>query len=904
VTVDRQPPFAIRLHARLVRLLIPSLGPEFADQVTAAFRDLYVDPANAGIRKRVRLWSRELRSLCTTSFGEYRERRDARRGNSSRPSVRPVTRHPGRGFRTLCDNVSQDLRYAARSLARTPGFALVVVLSLTLGMSVSTALFSLVNTMLFRLPPHVESPHELVRINVGGTWGPTSYPDFVDFRDQIEALEDAAAFGTGRVVVTVPERPPRSVTADAVSENYFDVLGVSTVHGRSFVADDGRTADVVVIGYGFWQREFGGDPEVLGRRIGVDGREHTIVGVAEPGLIGLVDPVVPDLWYPVELRFREMRNRRSLGVIGRLKDGMGKTQVQSQADLIAQRLQSEYPADWVSLNGEPIPVVVRTLKEGRMAGGGGGDEPPAVAILAILVTIMALILGIACSNVANLMLTRAQRRRTEIAVRVALGAGRGRLVSQLLTESLILAGAAGASAFLVIHWVTALLASGQLAMGLPATVDFTVDWRVAVFTAVVALGTGIVFGLVPALQASRPDLVPALKGLGGAVRGRFFGVRHLLVMIQVAGSLILLVGATLFLRSLAEAGRADLGFDPENVAVISVDLAQRQYTPEAGEQFYSDVIPRLSSLPGVESVAIAMTVLLGPGRTLWGLRSIEGYEPAPGETIVVDGNVVTPGYFDLVRMPLVMGRDFTDRDRDGAPEVIIVNETFVDRYFGGENPLGRGVGSREVVGVVRDATYERPGEPATPHLWLSYAQHPELAMRVHIRTAANVLTVLPALVREVQGMDPALPILEPSTMKALTAEATLPQRIMSMVLGVTGVLALGMAMMGIYGVMAFAVSQRTREVGLRVALGAHPGKVVRMIVKEGLLLSGTGLLVGLGVAALLTRALSVFLYGVSPLDPTALLGGLGMLLAASVAATLVPALRAAQVDPMESLRAE
>ena len=587
-----------------------------------------------------------------------------------------------------------------------------------------------------------------------------------------------------------------------------------------------------------------------------------------------------------------------------MKEGASRAQVQAQLDLIAERLTEEYPGYWQDLNGEPQALRLQGVVEARVPGGAGDGEVTVAIVVGILSTIVLLVLGIACSNVANLLLTRAQHRRSEIAVRIALGAGRRRLVTQLLSESVLLAGAAAVCSFLLVHWLTDLLAAGRLTFGLDSAVDITTDWRVVAFTGLMAVGTGVMFGLVPALQASRPDLLPALKGLEEPGRRRFLGVRNLLVMAQVAGSVILLVGATLLLRSLHEAARADIGFDPENVAVVPVDLGQRQYTPKAAAQFYFDVMQRIESFPGVEGVVLAETVPLAGGRNRWGGLSVDGYEAAPNEFMVVDGNVVTPGYFDLIGMRLVAGRDFTARDRDGAPEVVVINEAFVDRYFAGRNPLGRSVASWDVVGVVADAKYNRLGEPLTPHVWLPYLQHPSLAQQIHVRTTGDVTGVLPALVREVQQFDPSLPILQPTTLTRLTASALLPQKVMSLVLGVAGALTLGMAMMGIYGVMAYAVSQRTHEVGLRVALGAHPSSVVRMILREGLALAGAALIVGLSVAALLTQALRAFLYGVSPVDPLAMLAGPGVLLLAAATASLFPALRAARVDPMESLRAE
>ncbi|MCZ6918630.1 MAG: ABC transporter permease [Gemmatimonadetes bacterium] len=880
-----------RLHARLVRVLVPSLGADYAEQASVAFADMHDELREGPFRLRVRFWRRELGALLTTAVAERR----AAKGGGPRPPRRSRPRWQG-----AVDVLGLDVRYAARNLLREPGFAAVVVVSLTLGISITTALFSIANAMLFRRAPHIEAPEELVTLYVG-KYGNTSYPDFLDFREQTDALEDVAVFSTSDGVLELPGHAPRRAILDRVSDNYFDMLGVSIPYGRGFVTEDAETGMVAVVSHAMWQRDLGGAADVLGQSIEIEGRAYTIVGVAPAGLLSREIPVVPEAWYPIETKLRDLRGTRSLHMVGRMRLGVTVSQVQAQVDLIARRLFDEYPELWSTLLDEPQAVTVLSELEARLPPD---DRGAVMGVLTILMVIVTLVLAIACSNVANLLLTRASRRRTEIAVRVALGAGRRRLVTQLLTESVLLAGTSAGLAFLLIHWVTDLFASGQLAFGLPMAIDVGVDWHVAVFAGLVGIGTGIAFGLVPALQASRPDLVPALKGLGESGRAKRFGARNLLVVAQVAGSLVLLVGATLFLRSLQEAAKADLGFDPHDVAVIRLDLEQGQYTPEAGAQFYADLLQRLRGIPWVEAAALGFTVPLAQGGLQRGMLQVEGYEPAAGENVIVAQNVVTPGYFELIGMPLVAGRQFHDADRDGAPGVVIVNEAFAGRFWPGEDPLGKRVESWEVVGVVRNAKYRTLGEELRPHIWTPYAQGTMLAMRVHVRTAGDVHTRLSALVRTVRAMDADLPIVNPSAFEDLVRQAVLPQRIMSVVLSVAGILALGMAVMGIYGVMAYTVSQRTREVGLRVALGAHPRRVVSMIVREGIALSSAGILVGVVLASLLTQGLTMLLYGVTPLDSVALLGGVAVLVVAATAASFVPALRASRVSPMEALRAE
>ena len=880
-----------RLHARLVRFLVPSLGPEYVEQASTAFADMLGELQGRPLLHRVRFWRREVAALVTTAIAE---RKRVRGGRPPRP------RRSRPWWQAAVDVLALDLRYAARNLLRAPGFAAVVVVSLTLGISITTAMFSIANALLFRRAPLVAAPEALVALHVG-RYGNTSYPDFQDFREQADALEDIAVFTTGDGVLELPGQAPRRAILERVSENYFELLGVSIPYGRGFVPEDEETARVAVVSHAVWQRDFGGAAEVLGQSIEIEGRAYTIVGVAPAGLVSREGPVVPDVWHPIETRLRDLRGTRSLHMVGRMRPGVTVPQVQAQVDLIARRLFDQYPELWATLLDEPETVTVLSEVEARVPPENRGAV---MGVLTILMVIVTLVLAIACSNVANLLLTRASRRRTEIAVRVALGAGRRRLVTQLLTESVLLAGTSAALAFFLIHWVTDLFASGRLTLGIPATIDVGVDWHVALFAALVGIGTGIAFGLVPALQASRPDLVPALKGLSGPTRAKRFGARNLLVIAQVAGSLVLLVGATLFLRSLHEAARADLGFDPHNVAVIRLDLAQGQYTADAGTQFYAELLQRLGSLPWVERAALGFTVPLAQGGLQRGALEVEGYEPAPGENVLVAQNVVTPGYFDLIRMPLVAGRAFSTADRDGAPGVVIVNAAFADRFWPGEDPLGKRVEDWEVVGVVRNAKYRTLGEELRSHIWTPHSQASMLAMRVYVRTAGDVRTRLPALVREIKAMDGDLPVVGPAAFEDLVRRATRPQRMMSGVLSVTGFLALGMAVMGIYGVMAYAVSQRKREVGLRVALGAHPRRVVSMIVREGIALSSIGIVVGVVLASLMTQGLTTLLYGVTPMDPVALMGGVAVLAVAATVASLVPALRASRVDPMESLRAE
>lgn len=809
----------------------------------------------------------------------------------------------------VLDALRLDLKYSIRNLARSPAFVLVSVLSLAFGIAGATLLFGIINAAVFRPMPHTTDPHELVvlyTVDSLGAHGSWSYPAAADLREQAGALEDAAAVASRQLTLSTASGAAREIPGEIVSENYFDLLGVRMVHGRGFIADDAESEwRVAVIGYNMWQREFGGEPDVLGRALLIDGRDHTIVGVAPAGLPGHDSPIVLDLWVPLGQEARDRRGHWGFALFGRLRDGVGIEQARAQADLIAERFASDYPEAWRDSRGEPYRIAVRPERESRVPPD---HRAQAIGVAAMLIAIVTLVLLVACSNVANLQLTRARRRRREIAMRLALGAARRRLVGQLVTESVLLAGLAGTLGLLVVHWLTLLVARGGWPISGPVALDFGVDGRVVAFSLLMTAISAIAFGVAPALQASRPDLMPALRGQEEGGRSRRFSLRNLLIIAQVAGSLVLVVGAMLLLRSLQHVRNTDLGFEPRNVAVLPLDLSQRQYGEETSRRFYADLSERLRALPGVEAVAMARTIPLGREHMFQPDAAPEGYEAAPGEQLQVRYDIVSPAYFDLVGIPFIRGRDFRPADAAGTPHVIIVNRAFAERFWPGEDPIGRRVSlegdAAEVVGIVRNARYYDIADEAALHFWLPFGQSFSHAMTVHVRTSGDPRPLLPALREEVRAIDGLLPVVEADLMEIIVAGATLPQRIMSMVFGAAGAVGLGLAMLGIYGVMAYAVSQRTHEIGVRIALGAHPKNVVMMVVREGLGLSGVGLAVGLLLAAILAQLLRAVLFGVSPLDPVSLGGGLFLLALASVGASLPAALRAARVDPVKSLRAE
>ncbi|UCG87736.1 MAG: ABC transporter permease [Gemmatimonadota bacterium] len=907
-------PLAVKIHRWLIRALIPSLGPDLATEANSAFHDLYTDNHNGSFLGRARLWQREIRSLLATAFFEIRPtgprspRPATRRSGSSGRSQ--LGKPPNRlGFGGVLDHIRRDLRYAVRSLSREPTFLAVSVLSLGFGIALATSVFSVVNAALLRPAPHVYRPEQLVRLYASFSpdeiYGPFSHPDLADIRERTPTLADVAAFQSVGLTLTTESNAFSRVSGLAVSENYFELLGVRMPLGRGFIPDDATPGKLVaVIGHGLWQRHFGGDPAVLGQWIRLNGRQHTIVGVAPEGLLAHNEPIPLDVWLPIAEPIRDERGYLGLSLMGRMADGVTERHVQAQLDLVAERLLEEFPDYWTNYTGEPRRM---TVLSNRAAGITPDQRAQVATTFGALAVVIALVLLISCSNVANLLLTRAWRRRTEIAVKLALGASRRRLVGQLLAESLVLAALAGGLGLLVIHWISGLLASGRFPIAVPTPIDATVDWRVATFAVVLTVVTGIAFGMVPALKASRPDLVPALKGLDVGTRFGRFSIRNLLVVAQVAGSLVLVLTATLLLRSLQKAQQVDIGFDPENIAVVSVNLGHRQYDETAAAQFYDELMQRLQSLPQVEGAALARRVPLEGGSMRHGGVEPEGYELGPDEYLVISYNIVSPGYFELIRMPLVRGREFRETDAEGSTPVVMVNEAFANRFWPGEDPIGKRVKldeSAEVIGLVHDAKYTSITEGGTPFVWAPSSQNPQLSMRVHIRTRGDARALLQLARQEIHALDADLPIVESRLMTSLTRNAVLPYQIVSAVLGVASLVALALAMMGIYGVMAFAVSQRTREVGIRVALGAKPGRVVQLIVREGVALAGFGVVAGFPVVLVLAQLMKAFLVGVRPFDPLSLGVGTALLALAAAGATMVPAIRAAKVDPMVSLRAE
>jgi predicted permease len=816
------------------------------------------------------------------------------------------------------DTLLYDLRYALRQLVRSPGFAFVAVLTLALGIGANTALFTMAEAVLARPLPgvhRVETLYWLAPVGVrGGRTLMMSYPDYVDYRDRSGVFSDLAAFEGTRFSLSSGGEPER-VRGQIVSGNFFAVLGTRMRLGRGLTADDDRTPGahpVVVISYHLWQQRFEGDPAVIGRRLIVNGAPFTIVGVAPERFNGPAHSERNDLWVPLMMQARvypqwpDMLTRRGawwLQAVGRLKSSVAPAQANAAVATVAAQIAREDPA-W---HGD---VTARLFELRSGIEPGNGAQIMAASVLAALVT--GLILLIACANVANLLLSRAVARRREIAVRLSLGAGRWRVVRQLLTESMLLSAAAGALGLLLAAWATELLASQ-----VPAPLDVAIDGSVLGFTAAAVFATGLLFGLVPAFHGTRSDVAAAIKdsitGFGTG-RSRLQGT---FVVAQISLSLVLLVTAGLFLHSLYKAARIQVGFDATTkVLAVSFDLGLQGYTPERADAFLREADARVAGLPGVESISFTNQVpmssrLIGADVVLEGDERRTGTTGAGGGTPVYL-STIREGFFRTIGVPFVRGRDFSARDDASAEPVVIVSETFARRAWPGADPLGKrlsvtGADGRylTVVGVVREALVAGVTERVLPIVYLAQRQEPRtLDLTMLVRSSRDARPLADPVRRALRALDPHLPIYGVQTLAQYRADRLTEIRLGSGLLALFGALALLLAAVGVYGVMAFSVSQRTREVGVRVALGALQHQVVRVFLREGMRLTAVGIAIGLALATVVAKVLSSTFFGITAGDAVTF-GAVAVLLSVvALAACWVPARRAASVDPMQALRYE
>jgi putative ABC transport system permease protein len=822
-----------------------------------------------------------------------------------RPSLELIERKGGARMHSFL----QDLRFGARMLVKNPAFTLISVLTLALGIGANTAIFSVVNTVLLRPLPYKDA-EQLVAV-----WEVQSKVDqamfspaeFLDYQTQNQSFSEMAAHRLMYLTLTGLGEPEQ-LNGRIVSGNFFLLLGVRAEQGRIFQPDDGRAgaARVAIISHDFWQQRFGGDPNVIGKALTLSGEPVTLSGIMPPGFQDTnesnecqiwLNPhnVVPDWSLNSTVDVLSIRQTAFLRVIARLKPNVTLQQAQTDLDAIAARLQQQYPRP----SGHAARII--SLHEQKV-----GNVRPT---LLILLGAVSLVLLIACANITSLNLSRASERYKEIAVRTALGASRWRIIRQLLLESLLLASLGGAGGWLFAYWgVHVFIVSGL--SKIPRLSEMGLDYRIFIFTVIISVLTGLVFGLAPALVAAKADLSSALKeGSRSATAGRN-RLRQTLVVAEIALAFVVLIGAGLLFSSFARLLAVKPGFNPQHLLTMRILLTNQQYIKSVDrKRFVAELNTRLEALPGVESVGIGDDLPIAGTDSSTTLK-IQDQPAVSDDSASVGLHVINPHYFDALGTRLLKGRVFTERDAADAPSVFIINETLAHRFWPNEEPLGKRVRYNsadpwgEIVGVVEDVKFDGLHLASTPHLFEPYQQNAWSFLVVTIRSPLDQSTLLPTVQREVKALDPNLPVSNVRTMEEVVAQSLATRRFVLLLFGLFAGLALLLALVGIYGLLSASVSQRTRELGIRIALGATPRNVGRLIVGQGLKLILSGIVIGLVSALALQRVIGKLLYGVSPTDPLTFTVISLLLIAVALLACWIPARRATKVDPLTALRSE
>ena len=805
------------------------------------------------------------------------------------------------------DTLIQDLRYAIRMLLKSPGFTLVAVITMGLGIGANTTIFSSFNAVVFN-PFSFPNQDRLVmlwerNLEVGIVRGSVSPGNFADWREQNQSCEQLAAISQNYFDLTEGDQPER-FAGYMVSANFFDILGVKAAYGRAFRPEEEQPGQnqVVVLKYSLWQNRFGGDESVIDKTVFINGKPFTVIGVMPQGFNFPFNG--GEMWSPLAFDPKDRINRANhfLQVLGMLKPGVTIEQAAQDLNAIAARAAQQHPD---TNSGRSAHVVSMTKDAVR----GASMYSP------ILMASVGFVLLIACANVANLLLVRASSRQKEIAIRLAMGAGRIRLIRQLLTESLLLALLGGVVGLLLSVWGIDGL-SKAIPQGfskfIPGWQNLGLDKTALAFTVIVSVVTGLIFGLVPALQATKTNFNEALKegGKGSSGKGSRNRARSALVVLEIASSLVLLIGAGLMVRSFVELLRSDYGINPTNVLTMQVSLPNEKYSPyQQRINFYEDLLGRISALPGVSKAGAVGNLPMGGSNNSRNILSVGQTVYSKDKQPLTNFNSATPEYFEAVGTPLRKGRVFTEADRADAPRVALVNEAFVSRFIRQQEPIGQQFKIDEgkpfeIVGVVANVMNDDFDNIAEPGMFVPYAQEPWRSVVLVIRASADPTQLASAVRSEVSAIDKTPPVFNIKTLEQAIDERLSPKRLATFLIGLFAILALVLAAVGIYAVMSYAVSQRSHEIGIRMALGAQPRDIFKLVVGQGLMMTMIGLMIGLALAFVMTRAMAKILYGVTASDPVTFMGVSLLLASVALLACYIPARRATRVDPMIVLRYE
>lgn len=818
----------------------------------------------------------------------------------------------------------QDLRYGARMLRKSPGFSIIAVLTLALGIGANAAIFSMVDWLTLRTPP-VSKPQQVTTLaaeDISGGWSNGfSYPDFIDIRNQSTTVFSDVA---GAIIFTQDglsaDGNNEPIWTNYVTDNFFQTMGVKPALGSLIQPVPGKSADdepILVLGYAYWKAHLGGDPNLIGKSVLINGHPVTIIGVAPKGFHGIMSLIDTQGYLPLGMAvvtsdagkdfITDRKSDVGLTIITRLKPGIALGGAQPVLNVIGQRLSAQYPTTdkWRSLGAFAF---------GPMSPSDGSDSDPIALISALFLTLAGLVLILACLNVANLLLARASGRQREMAVRAAVGGARRRLIRQLLTESLLLASLGCAAGIALGSVASRYMSSINIHMSVPIVLDFQFDWRVFAYAFGAAALTALLVGITPAFRATRGDLNNLLHENARTATAGSLRSRSVLVIAQVGGSLMLLIVAGLFVRSLRNVEHANLGFDPNHVVNFTVDPHQAGYNEAQSHEFLKNLLPRVYALPGVEAASLAATVPMG-GEHLGADLKIAGYQPSPGEDVGVGYNVVSPRYFETMHIPILRGRIFLDSDNEKSPRVAVIDEAMAHKYWHGKDPIGMvfAVASDpknpiEVIGEVKNSrTYHVAGQ-FRPYLYFPLGQkyNYQESVTLHLRTNLPLAAANREVLGTIHSLAPTMPVFGIQTMsEALdTMNGLLLYKIGAGLAAALGILGFTLAIIGVYGVVSYSASQRTHEIGIRMALGAEPLQIMKLIFGQGFFIIGAGLVVGVLAAAGFARVVGSFLSGVSPLDPLTYLTASILLAAIALLACWIPARRAMKVDPMVALRYE